>query len=248
MKTYNTLGRVVALATMTVVLTAATNVILGTPGPDNLIGTPGDDTINGRGDADTMTGLAGHDTYVVNDEADKVVEQAGGGTDTVRVIGWYELPAYVENLKVAGAQDGGGKGNSLANRMIGNSASNTLNGGPGNDRLTGYAGADDFIFDSPLDANTNVDRLTDFNVAEDSIQLREFPFVFIWFFCLRTGPLPPFFFHIGTSNSSYINYNPVSGALNYAVSGGYVRFATLPPNLALSADNFFVVRSRRVCP
>ena len=92
-----------------------------------------------------MVGLAGNDTYVVDDGADQVVEQAGGGTDTVRVYGWYALPDYVENLTVAGTEGGGGQGNDLANRMVGNSASNNLDGGPGNDSLTGHASPDNFI-------------------------------------------------------------------------------------------------------
>jgi hypothetical protein len=67
-----------------------------------------------------MTGLAGNDTYIVDDEADQVVKQCGEGNDTVRVFGWYRLPACVNNLIVAG-QDGSGVGNRLANRVIGNS-------------------------------------------------------------------------------------------------------------------------------
>ena len=254
MNTNDALIRVIAVATLVVVLTAATNLITGTDEPDNLVGTPGADSINGRGGADTMTGLAGNDTYVVNDEADKVVEQAGGGTDTVRVFGWYALPANVENLKVAGTGDGGGRGNNRANRMIGNSASNTLDGGPGNDTLTGLAGADDFRFDSPLDANTNVDRVTDFNVAEDSLRLAEFAFYELYGCCGGTGgaglcvsgPLLSAQFHIGasaTKPSHRIVYNPVSGALKYYPYGSLglaVRFATLSPNLALRRDNFFV--------
>jgi Ca2+-binding RTX toxin-like protein len=194
-----------------------------------------------------MTGLAGNDTYVVNDEADKVVEQSGGGTDTVRVFGWYALPAYVENLKVAGSGDGGGQGNNRGNRMIGNSASNTLDGGPGNDTLTGQGGADVFIFKSPLDANTNVDRVTDFNVDEDSIELWPSPFFFISLYCVQ-GPLYPSLFHIGTGIITTINYNPISGALYYKFGSTAVRFATLSPNLALRADNFYLVPAPYGCP
>jgi hypothetical protein len=73
----NTLVRVVALATIAVLLTAATNVILSTNAPDYHMGTPGDDKINGL-----------------------------GGTDTVRVFRSYALPSNVENLTVAGTGDG----------------------------------------------------------------------------------------------------------------------------------------------
>jgi len=148
-----------------------TAVIAGTDGPDDLIGTLGDDTINGRGNADVMTGLAGNDTYIVDDEADEVVEQADEGTDTVRVFGTFLLPANVENLVLAGIQDGSGIGNSLDNRVIGNTGYNTLDGGPGNDTLTGRAGPDIFRFATTLSGTTNVDRVTDFNVVEDRIAL-----------------------------------------------------------------------------
>ena len=200
------------------------------------------------------TCVAGNDIYVVNDEADKVVEQAGGGTDTVRVFGFYKLPANVENLKVAGSADGGGIGNDRANRMVGNDAFNTLDGGPGNDTLTGRGGADDFRFSSDLDANTNVDRVTDFNVAEDSLVLDGFEFIELLGCCGGTGgsglcvsgPLRPEQFHIGasaTEPSHRIVYNPVSGALKYYPRGSSSlaeRFATLSPNLALRRDTVFV--------
>jgi Ca2+-binding RTX toxin-like protein len=83
-----------------------------------------------------LTGLAGNDTYIVDNEADAVVEIAGEGNDTVRAFGSYSLPAHVENLVLQGTRESSGRGNRLANRIIGNSSHNTLNGGPGNDTLT----------------------------------------------------------------------------------------------------------------
>jgi Ca2+-binding RTX toxin-like protein len=47
----------------------------------------------------------------------------------------------------------------------------TLSGGLGNDILTGGGGADTFVFDSLLNARTNVDTITDFSHADDTIQL-----------------------------------------------------------------------------
>ncbi len=243
------------LANVEAVQAVTTAIIAGTAGADELIGTPDDDTINGRGGADVMTGLAGNDTYIVDDEADQVVEQAFEGTDTVRVFGWYQLPANVNNLIVAGSQDGGGQGNALANRLIGNSGSNTLNGGPGNDTLTGRGGPDAFHFHSPLNVDTNVDRLTDFNVLEDSLVLwwTAFP---AFTRCEGSNPpaLAPSRLRIGasaTTDSHRIVYNPNSGALNYDSDGSgptpAVRFATLSTDLALTGDDFRIV-SRTLCP
>jgi Ca2+-binding RTX toxin-like protein len=234
---------------------AQDSVIAGTADADELTGTVGDDTINGRGGADVMTGLAGNDTYIVDDEADQVVEQAGEGNDTVRVFGWYQLPDYVNNLIVAGSQDGGGHGNNLANRMIGNSGSNTFNGEPGNDTLTGRGGADDFHFSSPLNGTTNVDRVTDFTVGVDSLVLWWLAFpAFVRCDGLNAPDLAPSRLHIGvsaTTDSHRIVYNPNSGALNYDSDGSgptpAVRFATLSPDLALTGDDFRIF-SRTSCP
>lgn len=226
----------------------ALTIILGTAGPDELVGTPGDDSINGRGGADVMIGLAGNDTYIVNDEADQVVEQANEGIDTVRVFGWYVLPAYVNNLVVGGTQDGGGQGNNLGNRMIGNGGHNTLDGRAGNDILTGGGGFDIFRFTTALNGSTNVDRVTDFTVAEDSFWLsyRAFPALFrcsIFYPYLDAGML-----HIGASATTdwhRIVYNPSTGGLFYDSDGSgptpAVRFARLSPGLALTYLDFFLV-------
>src|SRR5690349_17000566 len=77
------------------VVSETITIIPGTAGHDTLTGTLGADTINGRGGADLMIGLSGNDTYVVNTEWDEIVEQAGEGTDTVRAMPGYLLPANV---------------------------------------------------------------------------------------------------------------------------------------------------------
>ena len=251
--------RTVSIATIGLTLAnvdavQALTIILGTAGPDVLIGTSGDDSINGRGGADVMIGLAGNDTYIVNDEADQVVEQANEGVDTVRVHGWYVLPANVNNLVVAGTQDGGGLGNNRGNRMIGNSGYNTLDGGPGNDILTGGGGRDIFRFTTALNASTNVDRVTDFTVGEDSLWLwsRVFP---AFLKCTASNPfLDGRVFHIGGSSTTPLHrilYNPSTGGLYYDSDGSGptppVRFARLSPDLALT-NHDFLVNSRTICP
>ena len=221
-------------------------IILGTAGNDTLTGTLGPDTINGKGGADLMIGLSGNDIYIVNTEADEVVEQSGEGTDTVQAFGSYVLPANVENLVLNGTKDGLGMGNGLANRITGNSGYNTLDGGAGNDTLTGRAGPDLFRFRSKLNASTNVDRLTDFNVSEDRIALHYTAFpAFTW--SSGGGLLEGSKFHVGasaTTTSHRIVYNPESGALLYDLDGSgpaqAVRFATLPAHLALTSRNFLV--------
>ncbi len=90
-----------------------------------------------------------------------------------------------------------------------------------------------------MNANTNVDRVTNFNVEEDSIQLWLIRELLFWH-C----------FHPPTSwFGSVIVYNPTNGDLSYDQLGAtpVVRFAKLSPNLALKAGNFKYGRSR-ICP
>ena len=62
----------------------------------------------------------------------------------------------------------GGSGNDTSK---GGSGNDVLVGGVGNDALTGGAGKDQFVFDFAPNATSNLDRVTDFNVADDTIIL-----------------------------------------------------------------------------
>lgn len=46
-----------------------------------------------------------------------------------------------------------------------------LVGGTGKDTLTGGSGSDSFVFNTTLGPTTNVNRITDFNIAADTIRL-----------------------------------------------------------------------------
>jgi Ca2+-binding RTX toxin-like protein len=96
--------------------------------------------------ADTLIGGAGNDTYVVDNSGDFVVENAGGGTDTIQSSLTYSLVGLpnVENLTLTGSA-ANGTGNSGNNVLTGNSGNNVLNGGDGNDTLNGLAGIDTLI-------------------------------------------------------------------------------------------------------
>lgn len=197
-----------------------TSVIKGTAGPDNLVGTPGDDTINGLGGADTMTGLAGNDTYYVDNYDDAIVEDAGGGKDTVRSRANFILPANVENLRLIGTGDISGIGNWRANRIVGNAAHNAIDGGSGNDVLLGNAGSDVFGFSSPLNASTNVDKLPDFDDVEDSFSLCGYVFPL----SMDELYLFPDQFHVGASATDprqRIVYNSTTGVLKYDPDGSW---------------------------
>ena len=176
-----------ALAVETTSLTTASvgMVVNGTYAADRLLGGGGDDTINQVGGTDTLIGGAGNDTYYVNNTTTQIVEQVGGGTDTVVAKGDYTLQANVENLVVNNtvANNWAGTGNALNNVITGSDGANRLDGGAGNDtingglgadtvigglgddRLTGGAGKDTFKFE----LSSGHDVVTDFNKVDHDV-------------------------------------------------------------------------------
>jgi hypothetical protein len=148
-----------------------TTAVTGTIQNDDFIGTSGPDTLAGTSGADAMTGLAGNDTYTVNDAGDLVIEALNQGTDTVQAAISYTLPNNVENLLLTGTGNLNGTGNGLNNQITGNSGNNTLNGAAGIDTLTGGVGTDIFIFQFSQSTSTALDRVTDFAIGDDKIDL-----------------------------------------------------------------------------
>lgn len=241
----------------------------GTSGNDQLNGTFAADRLDGKAGADTMAGGDGDDFYYVDNVGDVVKELTGGGNDKVFASISYTLGTNVENLKLTGSDNISGTGNWVGNSITGNSGKNvlaglggndrlyglegndTLDGGSGNDRLyggagndvlTGGTGADRFVFDSALNAQSNVDRIVDFSKSQaDKIMLAADIFAGMG----DTGTLASKYFAIGTSaktSDQHLIYDPNSGGLYYDSDGSgsadAVLFAQLQKNLALSASDF----------
>jgi Ca2+-binding RTX toxin-like protein len=129
------------------------NALSGMGGNDTLMGLAGNDTLNGGTGMDSMAGGTGDDTYVVDDSADIVAENAGEGLDTVFSSITHTLAANVENLVLAGMANVNGSGNGLNNSLTGNTGNNLLSGLDGADTLAGMAGNDG------LSGGTGNDRL-----------------------------------------------------------------------------------------
>jgi Ca2+-binding RTX toxin-like protein len=238
----------------TVTLTGSADIDVGGNDLKNtVVGNSGDNVLNGGASDDTMSGGAGNDTFYVSDGADKVIEAAGGGTDTI-VSTWTlslgNIP-NVENLTLAGSANLNGygsgadnalKGNAGANILDGSTGSDTVDGGLGADTLTGGAGADVFAFGTPLGSG-NVDVIRDFAPVDDVFHLNSGVFT-----ALADGALPAGAFVVGSAAADAgdrIVYDPSNGALYYDADGAggaaQVKFAQLPGGLSLTSADFVVV-------
>ena len=222
--------------------------VVGSSLADSITGDAGNNRLDGGGGADTLQGLGGNDTYVVDNTADVVLEAPNAGNDTVLTTVSYTLGVgqSIESLRTtnnAGTTAINLTGNELAQAIVGNAGPNFINGGGGNDVLSGLGGADTFVFNTPLSATGNVDRITDFDPTADKIQLAKTIFT-----ALKAGALPASAFFIGTAAhdaDDRIIYNATTGALTYDsngnAAGGATQFATLKPGLAVVASDFTVV-------
>lgn len=219
------------------------NDIFGNGGNDHLFGGANNDTLNGGTGADTLVGGVGNDTYVT-DGGDVITEGVGAGTDAVLSSVTHVLGANLENLVLTGSAAIHGIGNSLANRITGNAANNFLYGGTGVDTLTGAGGADAFVFNTTLGAG-NVDRITDFNVVNDTIWLENAIFT-----GLVGGWLTAAAFRANTTGlagdpTDRIIYETDTGNLFFDAdgtgAGARVYFAVLSPGLFSLTETDFMV-------
>ena len=137
------------------------------------------------------------------------------------------------------------KGFGDVDRFDGGTGDDRLYGGLGNDILVGGADKDAFVFDTKLNAKTNVDTINDFTVADDTIWLDRNIFA-------KAGKvgkaLPAKAFEKGTKaddKQDRIIYDKKTGDVFYDADGKkgdkQVLFAKLDEKLKLGADDFLVV-------
>ena len=236
------------LATIDEAGTAAINLI-GNETGNQIIGNDGDNTINGGAGVDQLIGRGGNDMYFVDNANDEIFEMGGQGQDEVRASVSYTLTAGadVELLRpifLTSTGAGNLTGNETGNSVVGNDGNNVINGGDGNDSLTGRLGQDSFLFDTALSAAFNVDTITDFNVADDTIMLDDDVFSS----SLGLGNISAGELVIGAAAldaNDRIIYNDATGALFYDSDGvggtAQIQFTTLSTGLALTNLDFLVV-------
>jgi len=145
--------------------------------PNSTVYAPNGDSAVRTGGNDVMIGSSGDNTFFVYSGGDSVVEQPGGGIDTVKSTATFALSDNVENLFLIGngpTITGSiiGLGNSLNNIITGDAGNQSLDGGGGNDLLTGGAGDDLFI----VKAGQGSDLITDFGNGNDMLRLQGFGF------------------------------------------------------------------------
>jgi Ca2+-binding RTX toxin-like protein len=202
-------------------------------------------TMRGYAGADLLVGTMGNDTYYVDNAGDQVIEAyAAGAADKVVTTVSHTLSQNVEVLSAEGAASGLSlTGNTLNNVVTGSAGADKINGGAGKDLLSGGRGKDAFVFDKKI-GKSNVDKVADFNVKDDTVRLDNAVFKKLG----KAGKLKKDFFKIGTMAADaddHIIYNSKKGTLYYDAdgsgNGAAVHFATLSKNLKLTQADVIII-------
>ena len=234
------------LTTINNISTAALN-LTGNALSQYLYGNFGTNVLDGGGGGDVLSGFEGGDFFYIRDAADRVIETVGGGYDRVLAAANFTLEAgsevelltMIDNLATNAIDL---TGNALAQYLYGNAGANRLDGKSGADVMTGFGGADNFAF-TAAPGVANVDRITDFSAADDTILLDDAVFV-----GLAPGALAAGAFVLGTQAADAndrIIYDQATGRLFLDADGSgigvAIHFATLDNHVAITAGDFMVI-------
>lgn len=190
-----------------------------------LQGGGGDDTLDGGAGRDRLSGGAGNDVLIGGEGHD-----SPGFTHTAVEESWFSSSSSTTTS--AGLSGGrgddlllGGAGNDL---LHGGADADTLAGGAGADTLEGTSGRDVFVFDTALDATTNLDRVRGFSLADDLILLDARSFLGLdpgvlaaEAFRSLAGPL------VATAETDRILYDRATGTLAFDADGSGEAFAAV---------------------
>jgi Ca2+-binding RTX toxin-like protein len=151
---------------------------------------------------------------------------------------------------VARSSDDTVKGFQGNDKLNGAAGDDWLYGGLGKDTLTGNIGRDAFIFDTKPNKKTNLDKIADYNVKDDSVFFDNAIFKKLGSKGTEFVPakLNKAFFKVGDSakdRNDYVVYDKQKGILYYDADGSgggkAVEIATLKKNLKMTAADFFVI-------
>lgn len=228
----------------------------GGAGQDSLYGGSGNDSLYGEAGDDVIAGGDGFDTIVGGDGSDLVYGEAGNDY-ILGEAGVDHLGGGAGDDVLSGGLDNdflyGGEGHDVAygdaghdkvageagnDSLFGGDGDDQLYGGTGMDMLTGGSGWDWFVFETALDGVSNVDRITDFDVARDGLFLNRAIFGgFGAKVSLAYGDK-------ANAAQAQIVYKSTTGELFYDADGtgaaAQVKFAVLGANLALTQDHFIL--------
>jgi len=221
----------------------------GTQFADIFKGAAVSESFMGLGGADKINGGLGSDLALYHRDD----RRGGTGNVTVNLqtgkaidgFGKIDTLTSIENVRTGGAAD----------KLIGNSAANVLRAGGGNDLLAGglgkdtllgEGGRDTFLFNTTLNRFTNVDKILDFNVVDDTVRLENA--IFTQIAGTRTLTSAQFYKSaagVAHDGSDRIIYETDTGKLFYdsngSAAGGSVHFATISKDLALTSADFFII-------
>ncbi|MBZ6076063.1 glycoside hydrolase family 113 [Microvirga puerhi] len=140
--------------------------------------------------------------------------------------------------------------------LRGNGGNDRLYGGAGKDVLYGGAGQDTFVFNTSLNKKTNLDKIADFSVKDDTLFLDNALFKAnkSFYAAIKKGTeakplaLKSAFFKVADAakdGNDYLIYNKKTGVLSYDPDGSgekaAIAIATLSKNLKLTYHDLFII-------
>jgi serralysin len=234
--------------------------LYGRTGDDQLHGGDGNDRLYGEDGDDLFDGGAGTDIAYYSTATAGVTVNLGivGAQDTVSngfdtLVGIERIIASAYDDHLTGSNAGetfnGQNGNDAIDGgggrdyIFGEAGNDIISGGLGNDRLYGGAGQDNFRFDTLPNTSTNWDYISDYSVADDTIQLSQAVFSTID----SVGALSAAEFRLGSAAadaSDRIIYDQARGYIYYDADGNgaghQVLFARVAAGTALTNADFSV--------
>jgi Ca2+-binding RTX toxin-like protein len=177
----------------------------------------------------------------------RVTDQSNATFDRAFTIGVIDITG--ESTAGSAANDIF-KGGAGTDKLGGGLGDDTLWGSFGKDILTGNAGHDIFVFNTKLNKKTNLDKIADFNVKDDSIWLDNAIFKKLGKKGSEAGPgkLSKSFFTVGAAakdKNDYLVYDKKKAILYYDSDGSgkakAVEIATLKKNLKMTYKDFFII-------